>query len=325
VLIGATERFPQDTGPWSALGELYLRVGHLDIAVATFEEGLRVDPRNRYLLPGYVRALGVSGRDDDAREALHQAQEARGVPAWILERRERELAKGSFNIVPIPELRLEWRDELSVDALGELGLLLRRARERGDIPTGSRANAEVLRTDVSARLQGRQGLGVAAAAASFLNTGASESGPVPAALHEVARVREERGRLHGTAYESDAFESLTVDSNRAGAEDLRLEPLVELSRVRAAAALVDGSVLQEHGQRALASLSLVAQSGQNGDREYGLARKRSIWSSVVLTALADHSRDLPVELPQLREVVESRERQLNDLEEDLALSLSSVS
>lgn len=326
ALFEAVERFPWHAPLSSSLGELLVRLGEPAHAVEAFEAGLRYEPHDEYLLPGQIRALALVGRKPDAMELLAHAESyLPGHP--VLQRRRHELTSGDHFVRAMPAWSPLWRDDLSADALAGLSMLLRRsARRRAE--SGVETKPTPVSESVAHVLLAHKHASSRAASELAFSGIKADARLTSGSVRELVRVREARERGRDAAFTPERFDLMTIDNARAGVSDQRLAPLTELSRLRAAATLVDGDVLAERGIEAIRTLRALhtRSAGRNGesdgwDRPLSVGERRAEWAGAALSTLGAESAAPEPAAATLRSIVQAKSLQLDTLEEDAALSL----
>lgn len=325
VLAEAVERFPRATPAWSALAEYEVRSNRYEEAIAAFESGLRVDPYNRYLLPGYARALALANRRDEAITALERAKATLGAQHNVVVRRLQEIRSGNIEVRPRRSTAGLARADLSADALGVLALLFQRVERRLARTRSDSSDAETARAATVSELQRRHNSSLTAAAALALANGGKPSHLAASSVQELIRLRRTRSAVQGSEFNRDTFESLVFNDERSGATDQRMVPLRDLSRLRAFATLVDGEVLREEGSKAISSLRQARSASTTSMHAtvtfaaLTVGERRSAWAGTVLETL--HVNDETVATDALRDELQERTDQLDALEEDVAIAL----
>lgn len=326
ALSEAVERFPREAPLSGALGELLLRLGEPAQAVEAFDAGLRYEPRNEYLLPGQIRALALVGRKQEAIELLAQAEsDLPGHP--VVQRRRRELTSGKHSVRRMPVWSPEWRDELSLDALAGLSMLLRRAAARR-AECGLEARPEPETKSLAHALLAHKGSSLRAASELAFSGIKLDGRLLSGSVRELLRVREVRQQAVDAPFSREQFDVLTIDDARAGVSDQRLAPLTEVSRLRAAAMMVDGDVLAQRGieairtLRALHTRSASPDAGTDRwDRPLSVGERRAEWAGAALSTLGAETAATEPAATALRSLVLTKSHQLDTLEEDAALNL----
>jgi tetratricopeptide (TPR) repeat protein len=326
VLLEATERFPFSAAAWSALSEHLVRTGQLDDAIGAFESGLEFHPQDFYLLPGHARALALAGRTADVEPALLRAEAVLGAHHPLMVRRRRETTTGDSTVPELPAFSVEWRSEVSSDALGTLARILRRAGARKLADGDSSTEAATQREPILAALKERRVFSLTATSELALSEGQHQVPGVTAPVRELVRVRNARSASDGASYDPYTFQSLTFDNARSGAGDQRMAPLHELSQLRAFGTLVDGKALDAIGIEALRTLrrqkALSSFPDNDSSRLTALTvgQRRSAWAGSVLGVLA-MTEVAEENAAAVREALEEKGRQLDAIEEDAAISL----
>jgi len=325
ALREAVARFPESVPAWGALGEHLVRTHRPEDGLQAFETGLSIDPAQRYLLPGYARALALVGRRTEAEAALARAAEVLGPHSTLVSRRQRELESGDIDVRAIPTSPPGWPSNLSSEALGALGVLLRRTAGRrtatGVAPGGPSARHRLVLDE----LQQRADLSLTATSELAFSGALNGRHALAPSIRELIRVRAARLSLANDVYTQENLDELLFEGERSGIGDQRIVPLRELSRLRAAATLVDGAAIADEAASALRVLHRLGSMhdrtrSANGDgRLLTVGQRRSAWASTALAILGSGSTS-PSLAVSIQAVPDQR-HELDALEEDAAIGL----
>jgi tetratricopeptide (TPR) repeat protein len=325
ALLEAVERFPHSAAAWGAAGEFFVRTDRLASALAAFRSGLEVDSRHRYLLPGYVRALGRSGDVTEAAEVLANAEAVLGANHPVVRRRRAELRAGRFDVRELPASETSWLEGLSSDGLGTVALLLRRNAARKN-DAGESSTAVMQRHDVVLRkLSTLRDLSLAAGSELALSQERGRAWTATLSVQELLRVRARRDSLKGAEYTTPEFGTMLFESERAGVTDQRFMPIHALSRLRAAATMVDGKAVESHARdavealRALEKLNEWRTNADGGTGVLTLGQRRSAWAGTALALI--ESLGLNRTCASLISDVRAHPVKLDAVEEDAVIGL----